>query len=62
MLEIKQSNPKQGDVVRIKSGGGPLMSVGCRLGDGYWCSWWDDEEKKFRTELFYLSQLEKCDK
>lgn len=51
-------NAKQGDVVRIKSGGGPLMSVGCRVGDAHWCSWWDEEAKCFRTEMFYLSQLE----
>lgn len=48
----------KGDVVRIKSGGGPLMTVGDRLGDGHWCSWWDEERKQFRTELLYLSQLE----
>jgi uncharacterized protein YodC (DUF2158 family) len=49
---------KQGDVVRIKSGGGPLMSVGCRIGDAHWCHWWDEEEKIFKAEVLYLSQLE----
>jgi uncharacterized protein YodC (DUF2158 family) len=49
---------KEGDVVRIKSGGGPLMSVGCQVGDAHWVSWWDEEEKRFRVDMFYLSQLE----
>ncbi len=49
---------QQGDVVRIKSGGGPLMSVGCRVGDAHWCTWWDEGKKMFLTELHYLSQLE----
>lgn len=49
---------KEGDVVRIKSGGGPLMTVGCRIGDAHWCSWWDEVLKAFRTDMFYLSQLE----
>lgn len=48
---------KEGDVVRIKSGGGPAMTVGCRIGDAHWCSWWNEEEQRFKTEMFYLSQL-----
>lgn len=48
---------KQGDVVKIKSGGGPLMVVGCRVGDAHWCHWWDEEEKIFKAEVLYLSQL-----
>jgi uncharacterized protein YodC (DUF2158 family) len=51
-------NPKQGDLVKIKSGGGPTMTVGCRLGDAHWCTWWDEENKRFKDELLYLSQLE----
>jgi uncharacterized protein YodC (DUF2158 family) len=51
-------NPKQGDVVRIKSGGGPLMTVGCRLGDAHWCTYWDEKTKRFIDQLLYLSQLE----
>lgn len=49
---------KEGDVVRIKSGGGPKMTVGCRIGDSHWVSWWDEEKKKFMLDTFYLSQLE----
>lgn len=52
---------KQGDVVRIKSGGGPTMTVGCQIGDAHWCSWWDERLKMFKTEMFYLSQLEPVD-
>jgi uncharacterized protein YodC (DUF2158 family) len=52
---------KEGDVVRLKSGGGPAMTVGCRIGDSHWCSWWDDEKKKFMLDTFYLSQLEPID-
>jgi uncharacterized protein YodC (DUF2158 family) len=48
---------REGDTVRIKSGGGPVMSVGVCMGDGYWCSWWDEERKAFRNEMMYLSQL-----
>jgi len=50
--------PQQGDTVRIKSGGGPLMSVGCQIGDAHWMSWWDETLKSFRTEMLYLSQVE----
>lgn len=49
---------QEGDVVRIKSGGGPLMVVGCRVGDANWVSWWDEEKRSFKTELLYPSQLE----
>jgi uncharacterized protein YodC (DUF2158 family) len=52
---------KEGDVVRIKSGGGPFMTVGCRIGDAHWVSWWDEEKKTFRVDMFYLSQLEPID-
>ena len=53
----KDVKPKEGDTVRIKSGGGPIMSVGCRIGDGNWCSWWDENSESFKTELLYPSQL-----
>lgn len=52
---------KEGDVVRIKSGGGPLMTVGHQIGDAHWVSWWDEEKKTFRMEVLYLSQLEPVD-
>jgi uncharacterized protein YodC (DUF2158 family) len=48
---------KEGDVVQIKSGGGPLMVIGCAFGDAHWCDWWDNEKKIFETRIFYLSQL-----
>ena len=49
---------QEGDVVKLKSGGGPLMTVGGSIGDGNWCSWWDNKLKIFHTELLYCSQLE----
>lgn len=55
---ILKMKPQQGDTVRIKSGGGPLMSVGCQIGDAHWMSWWDETLKSFRTEMLYLSQVE----
>lgn len=56
-VEKPDYKPRQGSTVRIKSGGGPIMSVGSPMGDGHWCSWWDEDRKHFRTELLYLSQL-----
>ena len=49
---------KEGDVVRIKSGGGPIMTVGCRIGDAHWCQWWDEEMKSFRTAMLYPAELD----
>jgi hypothetical protein len=49
--------PIQGSIVRIKSGGGPVMSVGCRIGDAHWLTWWDESTKSFKTEMLYLSQV-----
>lgn len=56
-IERPGYKPQPGSTVRIKSGGGPVMSVGCRFGDGHWCSWWDEPSKSFKTELLYLSQV-----
>lgn len=41
----------------IKSGGGPVMSVGCSIGDAHYLTWWDDNNGKFKTECMYLSQV-----
>ena len=59
--ELQNIMPKEGDIVRIKSGGGPIMVVGCRLGDANWCSWWNEELRIFSSSLLYLSQLEAVD-
>jgi uncharacterized protein YodC (DUF2158 family) len=48
---------KQGDIVRIKSGGGPLMTVGGKIGDAHWLHWWDENTKSFRVEMLYLEEL-----
>lgn len=50
--------PMEGDVVRIRSGGGPTMTVGCRIGDARWVHWWDEDKKKFMVDMLYPGELE----
>lgn len=56
------SEAKEGDVVRIKSGGGPTMTVGTKFGSGHYCRWWDDQLGMFRSAIIDLSQLEIVEK
>lgn len=50
--------PKEGDKVRIKSGGGPIMVVGGAIFKKHECVWWDEKTGNFCSGMFYLSQLE----
>lgn len=48
------SNFKTGDVVKLKSGSPPMTVDYCdNNGWKVRCSWWDDENKKFRNEWFH---------
>lgn len=49
---------QRGDLVKHKTGRGPVMTVGCRVGDAHWVHWWDEEAKDFRTGMLYLEELE----
>lgn len=67
------TEPKKGDVVRLKSGG-PIMTFECHpieVGSGFmiarhtrtdqaWCSWFDGTTLK--EHIFSISALEKVEK
>lgn len=54
---------KSGDLVKLKSGG-PLMTVESRYAqssNGYYCSWFDKEDKRIR-EVFNGNAIEEATK